>query len=117
MSTRVGKILYQSFRQRNWGEEQDLHANSLECHLSPHRKRIELRTGIASVGGADLLGDVAVQIVDHEADVAIDVPVQRRRINGLSSTGDAVGQGELSGEIDSADTTGNFPCAPAAADQ
>ena len=61
--------------------------NSLERHLSPHRERIELRTGIAGVGGADLLGDVAVQIVEHEADVAIDVPVQRRRVDGLSSSG------------------------------
>ena len=28
--------------------------------------------------GADLLGDVAMQIVEHEADVAVDVPVQRQ---------------------------------------
>src|SRR5258707_651139 len=92
---RVGKILYQSFRERNWGRT-DLHANSLERHLSPHRERIELRTGIAGVGGADLLGDVAVQIVEHEAHVAVDVPVKRRRIDCLSSTGDAVGGGEMS---------------------
>src|SRR6266850_6042539 len=114
--TRVGK-LYQSFRERNWGGRTDLHANSLERHLSPHRERIELRTGIAGVGGADLLGDVAVQIVEHEADVAVDVPVKRCRIDGLSSTGDAVGGGELIVEIDSADTTGNFPRAPAATGQ
>src|SRR5258705_9704313 len=92
------------------------HANSLERNLSSHRERIELRTGIAGVGGADLLGDVAVQIVEH-ADVAIDVPVQRRRVDGLSSSGDAVGGGELIVEIDCADTTGNFPRAPAATGQ
>src|SRR4051812_6980715 len=90
------------------GGSTDLHANSLERHLSPHRERIELRTGIACVGGADLPGNVAVQIVEHEADVAVDVPVQRRRIDGLSSTGDAVGGGELIVEIDHADTTCNF---------
>src|SRR5260370_3073109 len=117
MSTRVGKIPYQSFRERNWGEERDLDANSLERHLGPHRERIELRTGIAGVGGADLLGDVAVQIVEHEAHVAVDVPVQRRRVDGLSSTGDAVGGGELIVEIDRSDTTGNFPRAPAATGQ
>jgi len=83
--------------------------HALERNLSSHRERIELRTGIAGVGGADLLGDVAVQIVEHEADVAIDVPVQRRRVDGLSSSGDAVGGGELIVEIDRADTTGNFP--------
>ena len=117
MSTRAGKILYQSFRERNWGEERDLHANSIERHLSPHRERIEFRTDNAGVGGADLLGDVAVQIIEHEADVAVDVPVQRRRIDGLSSTGDAVGSGELIVEIDSADATGNFPRAPSATGQ
>src|SRR6266852_2654803 len=93
------------------------HANSLERNLSSHRERIELRTGITGVGGADLLGDVAVQIVEHEAHVAVDVPVKRRRIDGLSSTGDAVGGGELIVEIDRADTTGHFPRAPAATGQ
>src|SRR5258708_991243 len=99
------------------GGRTDLHANSLERHLSPHRERIELRTGIACVGGADLPGNVAVQIVEHEADVAVDVPVQRRRIDGLSSTGDAVGGGELIVEIDRADTPRNFPRAPTATGQ
>ena len=95
----------------------DLHANSPERRLIPHRERVELRTGIAKIGGTHLFGDIAMKVVEHESHVAIDVPVQRRRIDGLSSTGDAVGQGELIVEIDSADTTGNFPCAPAAAGQ
>ncbi len=95
----------------------DLHANSPERRLIPHRERVELRTGIAGVSAADLLGDVAVQIVEHQAAVAIDIPVQRRRIIGLSSADEAVGGGELIIAIDSADTTGNFPRAPAATGQ
>jgi hypothetical protein len=55
------------------GGRTDLHANSLERHLSPHRERIELRTGIAGVGGADLLGDVAVQIVERTA-LSLTIP-------------------------------------------
>src|SRR5580698_3329045 len=58
-----------------------------ELHLRAHRKRVELRTGIAGVGGADLLGDGAVQEVEHQTDVAVEVPVQRRRIDRLTAAG------------------------------
>lgn len=63
--------------------------------LGPHRKRIELRAGIARVDRTHLTGDVAVQIVEHEAYVAIDVLVQ-----GTPPPSDAVGSGELVVEID-----------------
>jgi hypothetical protein len=61
----------------------------LERHLSPHRKCIELRARVAEVGGAHLLGNVAVKVVEHEADIAIDVSVQRQRIDRLPPAGDA----------------------------
>jgi hypothetical protein len=56
---------------------------TLERNLSPHRKRIEICASIPGGDGAYLLGDGAMQIVEHEADVAADVPVQRRRIDRL----------------------------------
>src|SRR5213594_119575 len=62
----------------------------LERHLGPHCECIELRTRIAEIGRAHLPGNVAAKIVEHEADVAVDVPVQRQRIDGLSPAGDAV---------------------------
>jgi len=91
--------------------------STLECHLGSHRKRIELRARIAEVGGADLLADVAVEIVEHEADVAIDIPVQRQRIDCLSPASDAVHQPEPIVEIDGAEPAGNLPCAPATTGQ
>src|SRR5258708_7938246 len=87
----------------------------LERPLRAHRERIELRAGIAEIGRADLLGDVAVQIVEHESHVAIDVPVQRQRVDVLPSAGDAVGDAELAVEIHSAVAAGDLPGAPAAA--
>ena len=71
--------------------------------LGPHRKRIELRAGIARVDRTYLPGDVAVQIVEHEPDVAIDVPVQGRRIDPLSPPGHTVGVSKLIVEIDRAE--------------
>src|SRR5260370_27321611 len=50
--------------------------STLECNLGSHRKRIELGASITEVGGAHLPADVAVEIVEHEPDVAIDIPVQ-----------------------------------------
>src|SRR6266481_5368821 len=47
----------------------------LERHLGPHRKCIELRARIAEIGRAHLLGNVAVQVVEQESDVAVGVPV------------------------------------------
>jgi hypothetical protein len=43
---------------------------TLERNLSPHRKRIEICASIPGGDGAYLLGDGAMQIVEHEADVA-----------------------------------------------
>jgi len=57
--------------------------SGLEGNLRTHRECVELGAGFRGVGRADLFGDVAMQIVEHEADVAIDVPVQRRRIDRL----------------------------------
>ncbi len=58
----------------------DLHANSLERRLSPHRERVELRTGIAGVSAADLLGDVAVQIVEHQRTLRLTYQFSQRTL-------------------------------------
>src|SRR6266404_3698214 len=91
--------------------------NSLECHLSPHCERIEFRARIAEVGGANLLGNVAVQVVEQESDVSIDIPVQARGVDRLAATGDTGRGGKLIVEVYRADTAGNLPSAPAAARQ
>ena len=44
-----------------------------------------------------------MQIVEHEADVATDIPVQPRRIDGLTSAGDAGCGRELIVEVDRRD--------------
>ena len=80
--------------------------------LGPHRKRVELRAGIAGVDRTYLPGDVTVQVVEHEADVGIDVPVQARRIDRLPPPGDTVCGGELIVEINRADTAGDLPRTP-----
>src|ERR1700730_5564471 len=89
----------------------------LERDLGAHRNRIELCAGIAEIGRAHLLGDVAMEIVEHEPDVVIDVPVQRQRIDCLSPASDAVCKGQPIVEIHGAVAAGNFPCAPAATAQ
>src|SRR6476660_8084421 len=61
-----------------------------EGNLCAHRECVELGAGISAVGRADLLGDVAVQVVKHETHVGIDVPVQTRSIDCLPSTGHAI---------------------------
>ena len=63
----------------------------LERHLRPHREGVERGPRVAGVGRADLLDDVAMQIVEHEASVAVDAPIQRCGLDGLSSTSNSVG--------------------------
>ena len=55
----------------------------LERNLGSHRERVEVGAGIAEVGRAYLLGDVTMQIIEHETDVTIDVPVQSYRVDEL----------------------------------
>jgi hypothetical protein len=55
----------------------------LECDLGSHRKCIKLRADITGVGGARLLSDVSVKVVEHKSHVAVDVPVQARGIDCL----------------------------------
>ena len=62
----------------------------LERNLRPHRERVELRAGIGKVSRADLPGVVTVQVAEHEADVPIDVPVQRDGVDEQPATCDAV---------------------------
>ena len=50
-----------------------------------------------------------MQIVEHEADVATDIPVQPRRIDGLTSAGDAGCGRELIVEVDRRDPAGELP--------
>src|SRR5881398_2606411 len=86
-----------------------------ERELRAHRHGIEFR---ADIGGRDrrgLPGDVAMQVVKHKADVAVDIPVERKRVDGLASAGDATGTRDLIVEVDLAHASGDFPGTPAAA--
>ncbi|KIU01634.1 hypothetical protein QU38_00625 [Staphylococcus aureus] len=56
-----------------------------------------------------------MQIVQHEADVVVDVPVQRGGVDGLPPTGDADRLADLVVEVHRADAAGDFPGADAAA--
>ncbi len=58
-----------------------------------------------------------MQVVEHEPDVAINIPVQAGRIDRLPSADHTVSGGELVVEIDRADTAGDFPCTPATSGQ
>ena len=61
-----------------------------EGNLRTHRECVELGAGIPGVGRADLLGNVAVQVIKHETNVAVDVPVQTRGVDCLPPTRDAI---------------------------
>src|SRR5258706_12708016 len=89
----------------------------LERHLGSHCKRVEFRSGIANVGRGDLLCDVAVQVVEQESDVSIDIPVQARGVDRLAATGDTGRCAKAIVEVDGAVSAGNLPCAPAATGQ
>src|SRR6202790_5410770 len=84
-------------------------ASTSERHLGPHGERVEPRARIAEIGGADLLANGAVKVVEHEPDVAIDVPVQRQRIDGLSPASHAFCGGEWIVEIEGAKSTATPP--------
>ena len=49
------------------------------------------------------LGDVAVKVIEHEPDVAVDVPVQTLRVDGLFSARHAIRGCQLIVEIDHTD--------------
>src|ERR1043166_8321740 len=89
----------------------------LESDLGAHRQRVESGADVAGVGGADLFDDIAVDVVEHEADVAIDVPVEARRIDGLPAARHPGCGCELVVEIDLRDASRDLPCAPATAGQ
>src|SRR5262245_3776126 len=90
---------------------------SLERDLRPHRKGVELRSRIANICRAYLLDDVAMQIVEHQADIAVDVPVQRERVDCLPSARDTDRRGKPVIEVDRAVAPGDLPRAPATATQ
>jgi hypothetical protein len=56
-----------------------------------------------------------VQVVQHETGVAVDVPVERCRVDGLQAACDAGGGPELVVEINRGEASRDFPRAPAAA--
>src|ERR1700761_3197697 len=101
-------------KRRRWRR---LLTGASEGDLGPHRERVERRTGIAGVERADLLADVAMQVVEHEAYVAVRVPVQASGINRLTAAGDAIGGRQLVVEVDDAVTTGEFDGTQPAAGQ
>lgn len=71
--------------------------------MGAHCERVELRADIADIGCTHLLGDVAVKVIEHEPDVAVDVPVQTRRVDGLFSARHAIRGSQLIVEIDHTD--------------
>jgi hypothetical protein len=75
----------------------------LECDVGAHCERVELRADIADIGCTHLLGDVAVKAIEHEPDVAVDVQVQTRRVDGLFSARHAIRGCQLIVEIDHTD--------------
>jgi len=89
--------------------------SGLEGNLRAHRECVELGAGIRGVGRSYLFGDVAVQVVEHETYVAIDVPVQTRAVDRLLSTGHAVCGPQLIVQIRSADAAGDLPRPPTSA--
>src|ERR1700751_2156326 len=89
--------------------------SGLEGNLRTHRECIQLGAGTPGVGRADLFGDVAVQVVEHETYVAIDVPVQTRAVDCLLATGSAVFGPQLIVQIHGADAAGNLPRSPTSA--
>src|SRR5262249_9974760 len=93
------------------------HSDWSECHLRAHRECVEPGAGVSGVGRANLLTDVAVQVVEHETHVAIDVPVQARGVDCLLSTGHTICGPQLIVQIHGADAAGNFPRTPTAAPQ
>src|SRR6516165_6610594 len=86
-----------------------------ECDLGVHRDSIEPRALVDErTSRPVLLVDDAVQIVEHESDITVDVPVQPGRIDGLLAAGHAVHETQPIVEIDDAVAPGDFPGAPAA---
>ena len=71
--------------------------------MGAHSERVELRAGIADIGCTHLLGYVAVKVIEHEPNVAVDVPVQTRRVDGLFSARHAIRGCQLIVEIDHTD--------------
>src|SRR4051794_6622616 len=82
--------------------------------LSSHRDGIELGPDIAGVGRALLLVDLAMHVVEHESDVAVDVPVEACRDDSLLAAGSPICKTEPIIKIDVAVTGGNFPRTPTA---
>ena len=81
--------------------------------LRAHRECVEPGAGISAVGWADLLGDVPVKVVKHEAYVGVDVPVQRQGVDCLPAAGDAVCRTQLVVQIDRAEASRNLERSPA----
>jgi len=64
--------------------------SGLEGNLRTHRECVEPGARISAVGRTDLLGDVAMQVIKHDPDVAVDVPVQTRSVDCLPPTRNAI---------------------------
>ena len=56
-----------------------------ERDLSPHRERIVSGARIRCIGWTYLSGDVAMQVVEHEPDISIHKPIQRRSTIDLNN--------------------------------
>ena len=83
-----------------------------ERDLGSHRDRIEFGADIGGIGGALLAGNIAMQVVEHEPDIPVHIPVQPGRIDGLSSARDAGCGSEPIVEVDRADAAADLPWAP-----
>ena len=100
---------------RNLPAAEDL--SDSEGNLRTRRECVERGAGIPDVRRADLLGNVAVQVIKHETNVAADVPVQTRAVDCLLSAGYTICSPELIVQIYGADTAGNLPGPSTAAPQ
>jgi hypothetical protein len=53
-----------------------------------------------------------MQVIEHEADVAVDVPIQCGGVDGLPPARDAGRGAKLIVEVDRAHASGDLPCRP-----
>src|SRR4051812_42396234 len=83
----------------------------LESDLHAHGAGVELGAGIHEEVGArgpGRLGDRAVEVVEHEPDVAVHVPVEAGGVDRLLAAGGAIGEAQAVIEVDHAVASGDF---------
>src|SRR5262245_8444597 len=113
---RPPRLINQVLTRSHAPEWQELRFDS-EPDLRTHREGVEFRAGVGEIRRTHRLVDPAMQIIEHEPDIAIDVPVQTGRDDGLFPACHAVRESQSIVEVDHAVAGCNFPRAPTAARQ